>query len=109
MLTREEAAADLGITANAVRQRIKRGTLPGIKTNAGWLVDMAATNDRPTTPNDPKPTIALAPLADGIRDQNRRLEELSASAAFWQVRALRVEEQWQALTPVSRDRAGDRP
>ncbi len=72
----------------------------------------AATNDRPTaqrptanqatnhttTPTDPQPTIDLAPLADVIRDQNRRLEELSASAAFWQVRALRAEEQLQALT-----------
>src|SRR5215207_9065020 len=32
----EEAAAALGITVNAVRQRLKRGTLTGIKTDAGW-------------------------------------------------------------------------
>ena len=34
----EEAADRLGITANAVRQRLKRGTLAGHKTPAGWVV-----------------------------------------------------------------------
>jgi hypothetical protein len=35
---RIDEAAVLGITANAVRQRLKRGTLPGEKTAAGWVV-----------------------------------------------------------------------
>ncbi len=45
----EEAAAALGISVNAVRQRLKRGTLTGIKTDAGWLVDVLPTNRRPTS------------------------------------------------------------
>jgi hypothetical protein len=107
----EIAADTLGITVNAVRQRIKRGTLIGVKTDDVWSVDMVATNqesgtDRPTTrptnhatiPTDQRPTIDLSPLADVIRDQNRRLEELSSSAAFWQVRALQAEDQLKQLT-----------
>ncbi len=110
--TLEEAAADLGITVNAVRQRIKRGTLTGIKTDAGWLVDMSVTNDRPTaqrpttnqatnhttTPTDPQPTIDLAPLADVIDDLTRRNAELAAAAAMWQTRAAHLEDRLKQLT-----------
>lgn len=127
LLTLEDAAADLGITVNAVRQRIKRGTLLGVKTDEGWLVDPGhrPATERPptratgqptnhtTTSTDQQLTIDLAPLADVIRDQNRRLEELSASAAFWQVRALQAEERLQAITAgeirTESDRFSTRP
>jgi hypothetical protein len=39
-LTLNEAAAILGISVNAVRQRIKRSTLKGTKSSDGWLVDL---------------------------------------------------------------------
>ncbi len=59
----EEAAAALGISVNAVLQRLKRGTLTGIKTDAGWSmscrphVDRPETSDRPTNHRDrPRPT-----------------------------------------------------
>ena len=41
----EEAALRLGITVNAVRQRLKRGTLIGVKTTHCWLVDWRPTNN----------------------------------------------------------------
>ena len=46
-VTIDEAAAVLGITANAVRQRLKRGTLAGEKTLRGWVVWLPT--DQPTT------------------------------------------------------------
>ena len=109
--TLDEAAADLGITTNAVRQRIKRGTLIGIKTDAGWLVDidhrpatdrpMVGATDRPTnratTPADQQPTIDLAPLAEVIDDLTRRNAELAATAAMWQTRAAHLEDQLKQL------------
>ncbi len=112
LLTLEEAAASLGITVNAVRQRIKRGTLIGIKTDAGWLVDVdhrpamdrpsvGATNqptDHATTPTDQQPTIDLAPLADLIDDLTRRNADLAATAALWQTRAAHLEDRLKQLT-----------
>ena len=111
LLTLEEAAAELGITVNAIRQRIKRGTLLGVKTDTGWLVDpdhRPATERPPTratgqptnhttTSTDQQPTIDLAPLAEVIRDQNRRLEELAAAAAMWQTRAAHLENELKQL------------
>ncbi len=111
LLTLDEAAAELGITVNAVRQRIKRGTLSGIKTEAGWLVDMVATNqesgtDRPTTrptnhtsaATDHQPTIDLAPLTELIDDLTRRNADLAAAAALWQTRAAHLENELKQLT-----------
>jgi hypothetical protein len=107
----EIAAADLNITVNAVRQRIKRGTLIGIKTEAGWLVDMVATNqesgtDRPTTrptnhattPTDQQPTIDLAPLVDHIAGLERQVQHLTEAATGWQIRARQAEDQLKQLT-----------
>jgi len=118
LLTLEEAAAELGITVNAVRQRIKRETLTGVKTDAGWLVDMAATHDRPTTqrppanqatnhtttPTDQQPTIDLAPLTDLIERQAQELQRLTETATMWQFRARQLEDQLKQLAagePVS--------
>ncbi len=112
LLTLEEAAAELGITVNAVRQRIKRGTLLGVKTDAGWLVDPdhRPATDRPptratgqptkraTTPTDQQPTIDLAPLAELIERQGRELAEMREAAAVWQIRARQAEERLQAIT-----------
>ncbi len=107
----EEAAARLGITVNAVRQRIKRGTVEGYKTPAGWVVvvdrpatDHAATNhatratnQRPTT-TDQAGSVDLAPLAVVIADLTRENRQLAEAAAIWQVRAMQAEEQLKQLT-----------
>jgi len=45
----------------------------------------------------------LEPLAAVIRDQNHRIEELAAAAAFWQVRAYQAEEQLKSLTAGTTD------
>ena len=44
-----EAAARLGISADAVRKRIQRGKLIGHKTDEGWTVDWIETDSRPET------------------------------------------------------------
>jgi len=111
LVSLEDAADTLGITVNAVRQRIKRGTLTGIKTEAGWLVDMVATNqesgaDRPTTrptnhtssATDHRPTIDLAPLVSHIATLEDQVQRLTEASTMWQIRARQAEEQLKQLT-----------
>ena len=95
-----EAADRLGISPNAVRQRLKRGTLAGHKTPSGWVV--IAPTDHPTAadrgrsathrppewsrPSADRPTdqVDIAPLAELIGDltrENRRLAETAAILA----------------------------
>ena len=112
-LTLDEAALELGITVNAVRQRIKRGTLIGIKTDAGWLV---ATNqesgaDRPTTRptnhtssvTDHQPTIDLAPLVSHIATLEDQVQRLTEASTMWQIRARQAEEQLLQLPAGTTD------
>jgi hypothetical protein len=120
-LSLEDAAERLGITVNAVRQRLKRGTVHGKKTAAGWVVflstDQATRDDagrrptdqpsgmtRPAT-NRPGDQAAIAPLADLLADVTRRNEELAAAAALWQYRAMQAEERLAQLEagPVAGD------
>ncbi len=110
MVSLDDAALTLGITVNAVRQRIKRGTLIGIKTDAGWLVDVVATNqesgtDRPTRrpsnhtapPTDHRPTIDLTPMVDHIAMLEDQLQRLTEASTMWSIRARQAEEQLKAL------------
>ena len=107
----EAAATRLGITVNAVRQRVKRGTIEGYKTPAGWVVVVdrpttdrpptsatdQPTNQRPTT-TDQAPTVDLAPLAAVISDLTRENRQLAEAATAWQVRAMQAEERLTQLT-----------
>ncbi len=102
MVSLAEAALTLGITVNALRQRIKRGTVRAVKTEAGWLV---ATNRQPTAPSrstNHQPTTietaGLAPLAAMVADLARDNRELAAAAAVWQERALVLEGRLLALS-----------
>jgi hypothetical protein len=114
-LTLDEAAAALGISVNAVRQRIKRGTLLGVKSAAGWAVWLPT--DQPTTPTigrrpanqrpawsqpttDRPPTnpVDLAPLAELIARQGDDIRRLAEAATAWQIRAMQAEERLQQLT-----------
>lgn len=101
----EEAAAALGITVNAVRQRIKRGTLLGVRTAAGWSVVVERPTDHPRDrpPTDHAPSVDLAPLAGLIERQGAEVRRLTEAATVWQLRALQAEERLQQLT------AGDVP
>jgi len=112
------AAELLGISEEAVRARIRRGKLVAEKVGALWrvhipngdpvvtpntTVPLRDTTSRPTTEHvaqhDTTPRdIDLEPLASVIRDQNHRIEELAAAAAFWQVRAHQAEEQLLQLS-----------
>lgn len=110
-----EASRILGMTTDAVRSRLRRGTLEGHKVDDEWRVvipadrtptgeQQDATGDRQDDPTggdsrrqDAGP-VDLTPLAELIRDQQRRIEELSSASAFWQVRALQAEEQLKAIT-----------
>jgi hypothetical protein len=119
----DEAAERLGITPNAVRQRLKRGTLAGSKTAEGWVVwmsptmptDQATADDqgrsatdqprawsRPTT-NQPPTTVDLQPFADLIE----RLTMQASTAGYWQARALQAEERLKALESGLTDREPD--
>ena len=101
------AAVQFGITVNAVRQRIKRGTLEGYKTPAGWVVVIdrpttdrpptTATNQRPTTTDQATP-VDLAPLAAVISDLTRENRQLAEAATVWQLRAIQAEERLTQLT-----------
>jgi len=124
VLTLEETAERLGISINAVRQRIKRGTLPAERTPAGWVVSLATDHtahagqgrrptdqprgaSRPATgrPIDPS---AIGPLADLIADLSRENRDLAASTGHWQARAMIAEEQLKAIAagPITQN-AGD--
>ena len=103
-----EAADVLGITPDSVRARLRRGSLAGEKQGTTWRVHLDdgrratrhdtprdATRQRDATSRD----VDLEPLAAVIRDQNHRIEELAAAAAFWQVRAQQAEDQLRQLEP----------
>jgi hypothetical protein len=109
-----EAAAALSITANAIRQRLKRGTLAGDRTADGWVVWLPT--DRPTghvvgrdrvggcQPTDrpaidqPADPIDLAPLAGVIERQGDEIRRLAEASTAWQFRALQAEERLKQLT-----------
>ena len=111
----DEAAAALGISVNAVRQRIKRGTLLGVKSAAGWAVWLPTnqpttptigrqpTNQppawlQPTTDRPPTNPVDLAPLAELIARQGEDIRRLAEASTAWQFRAMQAEERLKQLT-----------
>ncbi len=68
-----EAAARLGITVDAVRKRIQRGTLTGQKTDTGWTVVWTEPDSRPDTVQTAVPEPSA--LVDDLRDQVAYLRE----------------------------------
>ncbi len=116
-----EAADRLGLTPDAVRGRLHRGTLEGEKVGTEWRVflptvepaaDRQATQQPPTADQQeaaasrqaatveqqgPDRT-AHSPLVELVADLARRNEELAAAAAMWQARAAHLEDRLLALT-----------
>jgi len=122
-----EAARILGVSTDAVRSRLRRGTLEGVKVAGEWHVPLAALHD---TQQDaqPSPTgqrqdpaepqqdatverqvaqqepdriatvVDVAPLAGLIDDLTRRNADLAAAAAMWQTRAAHLEDQLKQLS-----------
>jgi hypothetical protein len=115
-----------------VRARIRRGKLAAVKVGALWRVHLpegepvvapnttVPSRDTPSrhatervaqhdTTDTPPRNVDLEPLAAVIRDQNHRIEELAAAAAFWQIRARQAEEQLKQLTAGTPESAEDAP
>jgi len=99
-----EAAHALGISHDALRSRLRRGTLEGFKDGDEWRVVLPA--DRQPTGNAPPQQAAtgrptgndLSPLVDLIERQAAELQRLAASSAMWQTRAVHLEDQLKQLT-----------
>ncbi len=97
-----EAAHLLGTTTDAVRARLRRGTLQGHKVNGEWQViipaptvgqqDATGNTDRIAT------TIDLAPLVNHIAGLERQVQQLTEAATGWQIRARQAEDRLEALT-----------
>ncbi len=107
-----DAARLLGVSENAVRKRIRRGTLPAHKEGDRWLVAIpgqvgnypSATTDLATdqvaaaTGQATDLAAAITPLAALIERLTAENRELAEAATIWQVRAHHLEEQMKQLT-----------
>ncbi|MDP9357173.1 MAG: helix-turn-helix domain-containing protein [Chloroflexota bacterium] len=114
-----DAARLLGVSENAVRKRIRRGTLPAQKQGDRWLVafpgqaadyssatiDLASPTSglaggqaAPTTGQASDLAAAITPLADLIERLTRENRELAEAATTWQMRAGILEQQLKQLT-----------
>jgi len=108
-----EAARALDISHDALRSRLRRGTLEGFKDGDEWRVvlpaDRQATGDAPpqqaATGNETgSPTgNDLSPLVDLIERQAAQVQRLTESNTMWQVRARQAEEQLKQLTAGTTD------
>lgn len=115
-----EAAHLLGTTTDAVRARLRRGTLQGHKVDGEWQVimpeptvgqqdvtehqqDATADQQDARQSGDRIPTVDLAPLTTLIDDLTRRNADLAAAAAMWQTRAAHLENQLLQLTAGTTD------
>ncbi len=124
-----DAARLLGISENAVRARLRRGSLNGVKHGTSWYVslhhmdvpaehhtslsDTPPDNDTPSdgthqpctaTPHDVPDDARGVALVELVADLSRRNADLAAAAAMWQTRAAHLEDRLKQLTvgePVS--------
>ena len=121
-----EAAARPGISSEAARKRVQRGTLPGRKVAGAWYVDAVAVPDAPAGRPDAAPDAAgeagrtrpdagprrggvdLQPLAELIERQGEEIRRLAEASTAWQFRALQAEERLKQLT-AGADAAQDAP
>jgi hypothetical protein len=126
-VTVPEAARILGVSTDAVRSRLRRGTLEGVKIAGEWHVPLSGLHDtrQDAQPSPPGPrqepsetqqdatvdqqagqqesdriatVMDVAPLASLIDDLTRRNADLAATAAMWQTRAAHLEDQLKQLS-----------
>lgn len=121
-LSVNEAAERLGISPDAVRARIRRGTLRAEKHENAWTVYLSDTTRHNTDRHTMAPGIRhdrtdptvvqgtdLAPLVDLLADAMQRNADVMkqnadlAAAAMWQTRAAHLEDQLKQLSAGSRD------
>lgn len=120
-----DAAALLGLSTEATRKRIQRGTLAGLKIDGAWFVERSSLPDspdaRPAAPggrpdagiqtagrhrdqagpdvrtSPDAPPVDLTPLVDMISQLHSENRQLAEAATIWQMRARQAEEKLAAL------------
>jgi excisionase family DNA binding protein len=110
-VTVREAAQILGVSTDAVRAKLRRGTLGGEKIDGEWHVRLPGRQDatvgqQDTTGHrleeqqatDRTPIVDFVPLVDHIAGLERQVQQLTEAATVWQFRALQAEERLQQLT-----------
>jgi len=117
-LSLADAAVRLGISPDAARKRLERGTLRGEKRNGRWQVslepDAAASTDQDATPGDdrtpdasrtPPDAGAVVELRTLLAEERQRADRYLEAATLWQGRALHLEERLKALEagPTAQD------
>ncbi len=113
-----EVARILGVSTDAVRARLRRGTLHGEKVEGEWQVHIpaperdrqdatglqqdatVATGDRQEAQQEPDrtPTVDLSPLVSHIATLEEQVQRLTEASTMWQVRARQAEDQLKQLT-----------
>ena len=116
------AAERLGLSTEAVRKRIQRGTLPGHKIDGAWFVDASALlsgrpDDISSRPDDddqtsgqgatagwtgirtasPAGVVDLTPLVEMIERLQGENQRLTEATTAWQFRARAAEDRLAAL------------
>ena len=95
-----EAATALGVSNDAIRKRLSRGTIAGEKVAGQWRVIMPDTvpdvSHTPGAPGTDTPPDTLASVIADLASQNA---QLAAAAAMWQERARHLEEKLLQLSP----------
>jgi hypothetical protein len=104
--TVQEAADALGLSAEAVRMRIKRGTLAHVKekNTVYVLLDSSSLDTGPKTPSNPKltqPDNDQTALIAELRDRVRYLEE---EARRRDIILMNMTETMKAITAASEPR-----
>ena len=95
----EEAASQLGISTNAVRQRIKRGTLDADRSVTPWSVLWSPGRSQPTIdqPSTDQPTTVADGRASALEaelaSRDRRIADLELDRDRWHDQAQRAGEQ----------------
>ncbi len=102
-LSLADAAVRLGISPDAARKRLERGTLRGEKRNGRWLVsldsDAAASTRQDATPADNRTLDAgaVAELRALLGEERQRADRYLEAATIWQGRARHLEERLTLL------------
>jgi hypothetical protein len=95
----EEAAVRLNISVNAVRQRIKRGTLDADRSASPWSVLWSISRSQPTPDQPPtnQPTMPadnrMLALKAEIAGRDQRITDLELDRDRWHDQAQRAGEQ----------------
>lgn len=120
-----DAAAILGLSTEATRKRIQRGTLAGLKIDGAWFVERLSLPDGPIGRPDMSmgppdsgvqtsgrlhkvtgpdvrttvetPSVDLSPLVEMISQLHSENRQLAEAATIWQMRARQAEEKLSAL------------